>query len=290
MALAKGWRFSAHGGTWKAVLKLEDFPLTKTAGAAVLKVQAAPVTPRDLDRIRGLYGALPLPAVAGTSGVGIVTQAGGAFKEGDRAVLAAANPAGSYATLAAVDPAHLIKVPAALPVDVAATLAVGPFAAYQILKLSGLKSGDSLALDGEATLLGKSVALLAKSRGITVVSGAAAGKDIKFALSLQGGRSASSLLGALGHGGQLLLHVAPSDEATVLDGALVADKSVTIRSFAPAAVSAKEAEAMVEEVVELVKGNALGLKVVRHDLAKLLEAVEEVTAGPSDTVHILTLS
>lgn len=45
---------------------------------------------------------------------------------------------------------------------------------------SGLKSGDSLALDGEATLLGKSVALLAKSRGITVVSGAAAGNRLLF--------------------------------------------------------------------------------------------------------------
>ena len=105
--------------------------------------------------------------MAGVTGAGIVTKAAGAFKEGDHAVLATGS--GSWAAYAVADASKLVKVPSTMPMEYASSMAIGPMAAYQILKSSGLKAGDVMVLNGADSLLGMCTLQLAKAWGINAV-------------------------------------------------------------------------------------------------------------------------
>ena len=113
--LNKGWRYHLQGGTFRSILKFEDFQAKASASDVVLRMEAAPVTQLDLDHVRGLYGPITAPCVAGVTGAGIVTKAAGAFKEGDHAVLATGS--GSWAAYAVADASKLVKVPSTMPME-----------------------------------------------------------------------------------------------------------------------------------------------------------------------------
>jgi hypothetical protein len=291
-AAAKGWRFHAHGGTFQKLLRWEDFIPTRSSATVGIRVLAAPVTQLDLDRVRGFYGSLSLPELAGTSAVGTVAQGTGIWKEGDRVVIAPTNAAGSWATHIAVEPRHLLKLPASIPADVAPALAIGPIVAYHLLKAAALKPGDALALSGEETFLGQCIALLAKARKLTVVSGDAVAKAApKFGISLKGGKEPSILAASLATEGQLMLHIAASDEAPVFIGPHLSSKSLQIRPFAPLPLTDKEAQEMLEEIATVLKTSSLAGKIARHSASKLLEVTPIVAADSTpDCLHVLDFS
>jgi NADPH:quinone reductase-like Zn-dependent oxidoreductase len=289
--LAKGWRYHANGGLLKNLLKMEEFQITQPG--TLLSMQAASVNHVDFDQIRGYYGPVRLPAVAGNSGVGNVIEGGGNLKEGDRVVVAACQ--GAWADKAVAGSGSFVaKLPDAMPYESASTLAEGPMAAYQILKSSGLKSGDVLALDGEDTLLGSSVVELAKAWGITTGSPTAIGVDkAKLALSIAGSSDSSALAKTLTIDGMLLLLVPASADARVLPSPTLITRSIKVQAFSTSKAlqlaTEVEVEKMTEELCEMISAGKFKANFVKHEFANVLECADDVMSA-SPGVHWLSIN
>ncbi|KAM7427433.1 hypothetical protein ABFA07_021432 [Porites harrisoni] len=88
--------------------------------------------------VTGTYGIKPpLPAVGGNEGVGEVTEVGSEVKSlrsGDQVVLRADLSLGSWRRHLVVTEDQVLKIPAGLPVDAAATVSVNPCTAFRMLK------------------------------------------------------------------------------------------------------------------------------------------------------------
>uniref|UniRef100_A0A7S4FQV2 Alcohol dehydrogenase-like C-terminal domain-containing protein n=1 Tax=Eutreptiella gymnastica TaxID=73025 RepID=A0A7S4FQV2_9EUGL len=275
-------------------------------------MQAAAVTQFDTDQIGGLYGSPPLPSVAGVSGVGIVTEDKGKFKEGDHAIIAA--PTGCWASYVAADEATLIKVPSSIPVEYASTFVVGPMVAYRILQASGLKAGDHMVLSGANGLIGASVLQMAKSRGIHAVGivnrgphqamqleklkqmgldvcadnmyeiqGMFGNSCPKVAVSLVGGSSSAYLAQLLAEDGHIFTCTAASDKPQIIPSADLAAKNITIQGFSPfkylQAEAALDKDAMVSEIAGMIEANQLKATVVRCEFDNLFTAIDQASAG-----------
>eukprot|EP00667_Euglena_gracilis_P010574 EG_transcript_10773 len=314
--LTKGWRFHAHAGTFQSALRFEEFQLKKSVGDVVLRLQCAPVTGFDLDQVRGLQGKVPLPAVGGLSGVGVVTEGSGIFKEGDRAVLLGAN--GAWSQYAVSSANHLLSVPATIPVEYASLLASGPFAAYRILKAAHLKAGDLVLVNGAHTAIGLAALQIAKAWGIDAVGvahGAPAlqveklkqmGLNVvssfaldpkqvfgtsqpKFAISLVGGNAAAYVTHLIGSDGHIITCPLASDEPHILPNVDLVNKNLTIQTFSPwkslLSATATENEQMVSELCDLIAAHKLKANaVVRHEFGNLLDAIREAEHGTHNAV------
>jgi NADPH:quinone reductase-like Zn-dependent oxidoreductase len=296
---------------------LEDFQTKKSAADVLLRMQAAAVTEFDTDQIRGLYGSQPLPSVAGVSGVGIVTEGNGKFKEGDRALLTTAT--GCWASYVAAEEAQLLKVPASIPVEYASTFVVGPMVAYRMLKASGLKSGDFMVLSGASSLIGVCALQMAKALGIHAVGIVTRspqqalqleklkqmGLDVcgdnmydiqrmfgqaapKVAVSLVGGTSAGYLAQLLADDGLMLTCIAASDKPQIIPSAELAQKNITIQGISPFKYLQSEAtldkQTVVSEVAALVEANQLKASIVRREFGDVYSAIDQASAGVHNVV------
>src|ERR1700687_1269103 len=102
-----------YEGGGPEVLRYEDIPdLSPKPGEAVVRVEAAGVNCSDVYHRTGLY-KIPMPATLGQEGAGTVQAVAAdvsSLAPGDR--VARAGVSGSYAELAAVPAAKLVKIPA----------------------------------------------------------------------------------------------------------------------------------------------------------------------------------
>jgi len=153
------------------VLRYGDFPKPEpAAGQVLVKIAASGVNFIDTYHRSGLY-KIPLPAVLGSEGAGVVAAAGAGvtgFKPGDRVAWAMAR--GSYAEYAAVPQAVLVRVPEGIELrDAAAVMLQGMTAHYLTRSTFPLKDGDTCLVHAAAGGTGALIVQMAKQIGARVI-------------------------------------------------------------------------------------------------------------------------
>jgi len=135
---------------------------------------AAPINPSDINMIEGVYKILPpVPAVPGNEGVGVVIETGSEvkkFKKNDW-VLPALPGFGTWRTHTIGAESSYDKIDNTIPMELAATIAVNPCAAYRMLKdFVKLKSSDTIIQNGSNSGVGLAVIQLAKAWGFKTIN------------------------------------------------------------------------------------------------------------------------
>tara|TARA_B100000809_G_scaffold201639_1_gene202283 strand:+ start:915 stop:1901 length:987 start_codon:yes stop_codon:yes gene_type:complete len=156
------------------VLKVERMVLPEPQpNQVVVRMQAAPINPADINLIEGTYGVRPdLPCVAGTEGVGTVSKAGVAvsgLRRGDQVVMT--RRMGSWCEAYLCEAGEVYPIPPGLPVEQAAMLAVNPPTAWCLLgDFVNLRAGDWIIQNAANSAVGRCVIQLASHRGIRTVN------------------------------------------------------------------------------------------------------------------------
>jgi len=297
---------------------VEQEPLPAVTGNKVkLQMIAAPINPADFNIIQGNYGVkVPLPAVGGLEGVGIVTEAGPAasLRPGDWAIAAGNEEFGTWRTHGVVSEDALLRVPNDLAPEHAACLGVNPSTALRLLKdFAALQPGDTIIQNGANSMVGMCVIQLAKHHGIrtinvlrkrpghdaTVEQLKALGGDLvineelvrqpqlqalvnelgrpKLALNCISGESAHTIATTLADGGTLVTYGAMSHKPLQIPSGQLIFRDITYRGFWlhrwAQQHSRAERQAVVDELVGLVKQKRLGLWVERHAFSDLPHAL-----------------
>jgi NADPH:quinone reductase-like Zn-dependent oxidoreductase len=136
-------------------------------------VRAAGVNPADWKILQGLmreHFPLQLPAGLGSDVAGVVDQIGDdvtAFQVGDEVLGAALTP--SYAQSSIADAASLVAKPAAMPWEIAGSLAGAGGTAWAALDKLGLSAGETLLIHAAAGGVGTFATQLALARGARVI-------------------------------------------------------------------------------------------------------------------------
>jgi NADPH2:quinone reductase len=140
-------------------------------GQALVKISASGVNFIDTYHRTGLY-KLPMPAILGSEGAGIVEATGDGVKTvkpGDR--VAWAMTRGSYAEYAAVPEAQLIKLPDGVSLDdAAAAMLQGMTAHYLTHSTFPLKPGHVALVHAAAGGTGRLIVQMAKMLGARVIA------------------------------------------------------------------------------------------------------------------------
>ena len=165
------------------VLQFGDQPKPEAgAGQALVKVSASGVNFIDTYHRTGLY-KLPMPAILGSEGAGIVEATGDGVKTvkpGDR--VAWAMTRGSYAEYAAVPDAQLIKLPDGVSVDdAAAAMLQGMTAHYLTHSTFPLKAGQVALVHAAAGGTGRLIVQMAKMLGARVIATAGSKEKAEIA-------------------------------------------------------------------------------------------------------------
>lgn len=162
------------------------------AGEVLVKIAYSGVNFIDTYHRGGLY-KVPLPAILGSEGAGIVEAAGDGvvqFQPGDRVAYAMAR--GSYAEYQAVPAAQLVHVPAAVPLDTAAAAMLqGMTAHYLTHSTFELKAGHTALVHAAAGGTGRLIVQMARMIGAHVI--ATVGSEEKAKLTLSDGADAAIL-------------------------------------------------------------------------------------------------
>jgi NADPH2:quinone reductase len=155
-------------------------------GQALVKIAASGVNFIDTYHRSGLY-KVPLPAILGSEGAGVVESIAGdvsGFKVGDR--VAWAGGRGSYAEYAAVPVSQLVAVPEAVSLqDAAAVILQGMTAHYLTHSTFPLHKGHTALIHAAAGGTGRLIVQMAKFAGARVI--ATAGSAEKAAVAKEAG-------------------------------------------------------------------------------------------------------
>jgi len=160
------------------------------AGQAIVKIHASGVNFIDTYHRTGLY-KLPMPAILGSEGAGVVESIAPhvgegvkSFQPGDR--VAWAMTRGSYAEFAAVPEAHLVRIPDGVSFeDAAAAMLQGMTAHYLTHSTFPLKSGQVALVHAAAGGTGRLIVQMAKMLGARVI--ATAGSPEKCQIAREAG-------------------------------------------------------------------------------------------------------
>lgn len=174
-----------HGGS--EVLKYGDFAKPAPApGQVLVKVAVSGVNFIDIYQRNGLY-KMPLPAVLGVEGAGVVEALGEGvtgFKPGDSVAWTMAR--GSYAEYAAVPAVSLVHVPAHVSMgDAAAAMLQGMTAHYLTHSTFPLDNTHTALVHAAAGGTGRLIVQMAKLRGARVI--ATAGSAAKAQVAREAG-------------------------------------------------------------------------------------------------------
>ncbi len=154
------------------VLRLEDFePRLPEAGEVLVRMDAAPINPADLNLIEGTYGVkVDLPAVPGIEGCGVVQASKShRFEPGQRVIFI--RRASTWATHTTVHEDYLLGVPVGVDVRQAAMLKVNPATAWRLLHgFVELRPGDWVVQNAGNSAVGRCVIQLAREYGFRTVS------------------------------------------------------------------------------------------------------------------------
>ena len=205
------------------------------AGQVRLRMLASPLHPSDLGMIMGKYGTLPdLPAVAGREGVAEIESVGPEVEDleaGERVMVP--RNTGCWQERAVVAAKNLFKVPADIPVEMAAMCTVNPPTAWRLLRDAHLSEGSWVVQNAANSAVGLHVIEMARNLGLKTlnvvrreelieplkdhggdvvvledsgyekkVDDLTGGQQVLLALNSVGGESAIRLVRALSPGGQ----------------------------------------------------------------------------------------
>ena len=175
-------RFDRYGGP--EVLGLQEIPLGPPGpGEALVRHHACGVNMLDTYQRSGLY-PVPLPAVAGNEGAGVVEAVGAGVshvKAGDR-VAYAAGPPGAYCEARILPADRLVVLPDAVPFDRAAAMMLkGMTAHYLIRRTYRVQPGDVVLFHAAAGGVGLIACQWLKALGAVPIG--TAGSDEKCALA-----------------------------------------------------------------------------------------------------------
>ena len=181
-------RFYQHGGP--EVLKCEEVPTPRPGADEVLiRVEAAGVNYADTVRRNGDYYPVPtaLPAILGGEIVGSIGALGGGVEHLEvGAKVFALIDVGGYAQYAVAPTSSIIPVPEGLdPVQGIALVVQGLTAALVLKEAAGLRTAESILIQGAAGGVGLLSVQLAKIYGAGLIIAAAGSPEKReFALGL----------------------------------------------------------------------------------------------------------
>lgn len=174
----KAVRIAANGGP--EVITLADVE-TREPGAGEVRVKHHAIGVNFIDTYQrsGLY-KIALPSPLGLEGAGVVDAIGDGvtrFKVGDRIVYAS-GPLGAYAEANVVKAAQAVKLPDAIPYDIAAaSLLKGMTARFLLRKTFRVERGHDVVIHAAAGGVGQIAVQWAKHLGANVI--AVVGSDAK---------------------------------------------------------------------------------------------------------------
>lgn len=184
--MTKAIRFHKTGGP--EVMQLEDVTVGEpAAGQARIRQTAIGVNFIDTYHRSGLY-PMPMPSGLGSEGAGIVEAVGPGVtdvKPGDR-VAYTGNPVGSYADARLYAADRLVKVPAGISDQQAASMMLkGMTVWYLIHKTFKVKSGDTVLWHAAAGGVGLIASQWLKALGVNVIG--TVGSEEKAVLAKKAG-------------------------------------------------------------------------------------------------------
>jgi NADPH2:quinone reductase len=182
-------RFHETGGP--GVLRSESMELQPPAfGEARVRHHAIGLNFIDIYQRSGLY-KVPLPAIAGNEGAGVVEAVGEGvdwLKPGDR-VAYGGGPLGAYCTARNIPAARLCKLPDAIGFEQAAAMMLkGMTVQYLIRRTYAVLPGDTVLFHAAAGGVGLIACQWLKMLGVRVIG--TAGSDEKCALAVANGAEA----------------------------------------------------------------------------------------------------
>ncbi len=248
------------------VLRVGEIDVEAPAAHEVLvRMLAAPINPVDLNVIEGKYAVRPpLPAVAGSEGVGEIVARGNEVSDleiGTRVLVP--HEFGSWREFGVIDAQKLTAVPPEIPVDQAAMMNINPPTAWRMLHdFVALKDGDWILQNAANSSVGHAVIHLAKARGwrtLNVVrrpelieelraeggdmvllddeelpakiKDATDGVKVHLALNAVGGDSALRLANALAENGTIVTYGAMGRQPVRIPNGLLIFKNLHVRGF-----------------------------------------------------------
>lgn len=155
------------------VLALSERPVPVPApGEIRIRMKMSPIHNHDMAIISGSYGYKPtLPAIPGTEAVGVVDALGAGVEHpavGQRVAVAGASATWAEYFVAAASSA--VPLPSVVPDETACQLLAMPLSASMLLEDLQIKKGDWIIQNAANGVVGKTLASLAKARGINVVN------------------------------------------------------------------------------------------------------------------------
>jgi NADPH2:quinone reductase len=179
--MAKAIRYHKNGGA--DVLQLEDVQIGDPGpGQARIRHTAIGVNFIDTYQRSGLY-PMPLPAVAGNEGAGVVEAVGAGvsnIRPGDR--VAYTNQVGSYCDVRLVQADRMVKIPEGISDEQAASMMLkGMTVQYLIYRTYPVKRGETVLWHAAAGGVGLIACQWLKALGVTTIG--TVGSDEKAALA-----------------------------------------------------------------------------------------------------------
>lgn len=282
------------------VLTQGNSPLPEPGtGEVRIKTLLSPIHNHDLWTVKGSYGYKPtLPAIGGSEAVGVIDALGPdveGLNLGQRVVAAGVH--GTWAECFIAPAKGLLPVPDGLPDETAAQLIAMPFSAIALLDFLQVNRGDWIIQNTANGAVGKTVAMLARSRGIHTINLVRrdAGVDELAALGIEnaistahdgwqdrvraitgsapiraavdsiGGQASGDLLTLLGEGGLLVSFGTMAGEPMQIASGQLIFKQATVKGFWGSKVSADMAPAtrrqLIGELLHLAISGELKLEV-----------------------------
>ena len=299
------------------VLTVDELPVPEPGPREVrIRVILATIHNHDLWTVRGTYGYKPqLPARAGTEAVGVVDAVGPeveGVEVGQR--VATGGTFGTWAEYVVAKAGAVIPVPDSIPDEVAAQLIAMPFSAITLVDFLGVGSGDVVVQNTANGTVGRLVAQIGASRGITVIGivrrasdvdelasegisnivstddedwkdrvrELAGDRPIRAAVDSVGGSAAGDLLHLLGEGGTLVSFGAMASDRMQLSSGDLIFKQAVVKGFWGSKVSAampgETQRALLGELFQLIGSGKLSLPVDSiHSLDDIAGAVAAST-------------
>ena len=257
--------YGKHGNP-PEVLRVESQPWpTPAQGEAVVKMQAAPINPADLNQIEGKYPIrAELPATPGFEGAGVVVDLGAnATNLTAGALVILPHNVGTWRDAIAVRTDELVVVPAGIEPVHAAMLKINPMTAWRMLHdYVQLQKGDWLIQNAANSAAGRAVIQIAHELGyktvnvvrraelieelrgeggdIVLLDGenlrdevktATSGSAIRLALNAVGGDSALRLANCLAPGSTMVTYGAMSLQPLKIPNGLLIFKDLRLRGI-----------------------------------------------------------
>ncbi len=294
------------------VYEESDLPNLKT-NQVLVKMQASPINPADINLVEGKYGVLPdLPAVPGNEGVGMVIEANSSvahLKSGDKVIFP--NQLGAWCNKRICESEQLIKIKNSFDINQSAMLAVNPPTAQRLLNdFEELKSGDWLIQNAANSAVGRLIIQFAKIKGIKtinivrreslvnelrdigadivivdqdrfseVVKDETNNAKIGLGINAVGGRSAKEVAKSLAANGKMVTYGAMGMEPVIMGNALLIFKNISFYGFWISAwfknTNPDQIVAMFDEITDMMQQNNIEVPIeAYYSLDQIHKAID----------------